>query len=437
MPRERVKAAAAALAARRPARRGRFAGRSLAPVLLALAGACQGAREMPAPATPAERWRADLACAVDALRRLHPDPHERASRAELDRRVLALDAAIPELGEDEVRAELARILALAGDSHTRSTALDALQDPLYPIAFQSFAGELHVAAVRAGHEALFGAKLLALEGNSSERALERVGSLIGHENEVLLRRAGGSLLNAPRILVQSGLLDVPGPCTYTLLARDGSVREARLDPEPADSAGWLWIAPQDFAPPTARSRPGEPYWWTFLAEHAAVYLRYDECRDAPERPFESVAREILARIDAGGVRKLVVDLRANSGGDSAVLAALVRGLRARPAIDRSGALFVLIGPATYSSGMLNAHQLREQTAAILVGEPTSQKPNAFGEIRTVELPWSRVRLSVSTKRFRLLDHDPGSLEPDVQVETTFDDVWRGRDPVLDWVLGEP
>ena len=57
---------------------------------------------------------------------------------------------------------------------------------------------------------------------------------------------------------------------------------------------------------------------------------------------------------------------------------------------------LLIGRATFSSAQMNAQQFRDRTKAILVGEPTGQKPNHFGEIKnfisggtiTTASPWA-------------------------------------------------
>ena len=75
------------------------------------------------------------------------------------------------------------------------------------------------------------------------------------------------------------------------------------------------------------------------------------------------------------------------------------------------------------------------TKAILVGEPTSQKPNAFGEIRYLTLPSSGIRVSYSTKYFETSKTDQPSMLPDLLVETLSSDYLTGKDPVLEAVLG--
>lgn len=133
----------------------------------------------------------------------------------------------------------------------------------------------------------------------------------------------------------------------------------------------------------------------------------------------------------------MIDLRRNGGGDSALLGPLIDGIRQRPAINRRGRLFVLIGRATYSSAQLNAHEFRKRTQAILVGEPTGQRPNAYGEVRTFRLPHSGMEVQYSTKYFRTDDADPPSMMPDIEVALSYEDYAAGRDAVMEVVLARP
>ena len=59
------------------------------------------------------------------------------------------------------------------------------------------------------------------------------------------------------------------------------------------------------------------------------------------------------------------------------------------------------------------------------------KPNHFGEVRVFNLPNTDLKVSYSTKYFKLLENiDPDALYPDITVETEFEDFLNGRDTVL-------
>jgi hypothetical protein len=84
---------------------------------------------------------------------------------------------------------------------------------------------------------------------------------------------------------------------------------------------------------------------------------------------------------------------------------------------------------------MHAVVLKEQLGATLVGEPTGQKPNAYGEIRWLVLPNSRIAVRYSTKYWRTASDDPPSLEPDVFVSATSSDYFDMRDPALEAAFG--
>ncbi|MCA9285651.1 MAG: hypothetical protein KDA22_10570, partial [Phycisphaerales bacterium] len=151
------------------------------------------------------------------------------------------------------------------------------------------------------------------------------------------------------------------------------------------------------------------------------------------------ASDVLARLDQGDLDRVVIDLRFNGGGNSALLAPLVEGLAARERWGTPGATMVLIGHGTFSSAQLNAVELKRRVNALLVGQPTGQRPNAYGEIRQFTLPNSGLTLGHSTKRFVTDPEDRPSTMPDVPVAVTISDWREGRDPVLaaaiDWHPG--
>ncbi|MBZ5580224.1 MAG: hypothetical protein LAP40_26995 [Acidobacteriia bacterium] len=79
-------------------------------------------------------------------------------------------------------------------------------------------------------------------------------------------------------------------------------------------------------------------------------------------------------------------------------------------------------------------ELKDRARAKLVGEPTAEKPNSFGEQRFFDLPNSRLRVIYSTRYYRFAKNaDPPDWEPDQRVDLTAADFLAGRDPVLGWI----
>ena len=95
---------------------------------------------------------------------------------------------------------------------------------------------------------------------------------------------------------------------------------------------------------------------------------------------------------------------------------------------------MLIGRRTFSSAILNALDMKKQTAALFAGEPTGGKPNHYGEVQSFKLPRSGLAVTYSVKYFKVIDGDPDSLVPDIRVPLNFAEFRAGKDPVLERVL---
>ncbi|HPR33252.1 MAG TPA: hypothetical protein PLK12_14225, partial [Prolixibacteraceae bacterium] len=78
--------------------------------------------------------------------------------------------------------------------------------------------------------------------------------------------------------------------------------------------------------------------------------------------------------------------------------------------------------------------LKEKTKTILIGSPTGGKPNHYGEIKSFQLNKLDLKVYYSTYYFKNVEGDPASLEPDVFIPISSEDMNALRDPCLDYVL---
>jgi hypothetical protein len=83
---------------------------------------------------------------------------------------------------------------------------------------------------------------------------------------------------------------------------------------------------------------------------------------------------------------------------------------------------------------MNAIALKQQVPAQLIGEATGGKPNHVGEVRQISLPAVGLVVNHSTRRFRMMQGDPLTLDPDVAVPIRGADFFQRRDPVLERIL---
>lgn len=412
--------------------------------LLCIAVACfglAGCRSPTPPSVPAAtregRWRQDIQYFATNLKCLHKDPFRFASEAAFDNGVAALDAAVDRLEDHELIVGLARLAAHIGDLHT-AIRLDGRADfHWHPVVYRCFADGTFVVAVAPGFEDLLGSRLLAIEDRPLDEVWAAVATVVSHENDATLNVYVPRYLRCGEVLHALGLTSDRQKARLTLAGPDGMVRTVVLEARtPEAMPTWVELhAYRAVEPPWYLRNREQYYWYVYIAEHRTLYCAYNACRAMKSRPFLAFASEVLRFLDRHPVEKFVLDLRNNGGGNSALAWPLLLGLEWRPKINRRGHLFCLIGNRTMSSGALNALDLKRRSRVLLVGEPTGQKPNSFGELRTFSLPNSGLVVSYSTKFFRVYkDQDPASYMPDLVVTTTFADYAAGRDPVLEAVL---
>lgn len=379
--------------------------------LVALA-ACS--KPAPPPAPVDNPWRDDLRVLVDTLAAHHANPFfhtpEAAWRAEAAR----LDAQLPQLDAAHATVALVRLVAMLGDSHTRLF----LPAGSYPIAYLWFEDGIFIGGAAA--QDLIGQRVTALDGQPIDVAIAKLAPLAAVENDASLRDQIPALLADPTALAGSDLRP-------TLTLGDG--RTLALEPGlPAR------LTPPKTLPLHLQGPTQLHYWNKYVAADRLLYLQYNVCLDDKRAgPFAAFAASTLAFVDQHPVDRFVLDLRSNEGGNSRILAPLIEGLAARPAIH----VFVLIGRSTFSSAMLNAIEAKQTLHATLVGTPTGGNPNGYGEVKQFVLPHSHLTGQYSTKLFHSDTYPGTSVPPDIAVHVTSADWFGGRDPAMDAVLAAP
>ncbi|ACL70247.1 peptidase S41 [Halothermothrix orenii] len=145
--------------------------------------------------------------------------------------------------------------------------------------------------------------------------------------------------------------------------------------------------------------------------------------------FKKTTAEIINILKEKDIKKLVIDLRHNGGGSSPQGSRFARQLKN---LNLDTDIYVVIGNRTFSAATINAIHFKEYTKATLIGEPTSGKPNHYGEVKTFKLPNTGMLVHYSTKYITLIDNaDPDSIYPDIYCYVKFSDFVNGVDTILE------
>lgn len=380
-------------------------------------------------------WRADLKQLTDDLPKLHKNLFFKSKEADFKKAAAALDANIPKWTDEQVLVEFSKLVASAGDAHTAlqiNTARPEIR--YYPFQFAQFTDGMFVIAAAANKEVI-GSKISKIDGTPVDKVMEMVATVFPHENDATISSWGPSYMGMVEVLSGLGIVKDVTKAKFTFTGPDGKNIEIEAAPATPETlkqfASWLDIkkSPRPF-----RSKKQGAYWTDLIPGTKILYIQYNQCADFGDMPMAKFAAKIGEFFDQLAIEKVVVDLRFNGGGNSEVARPLIDIIKNNKKLNAKGNLFVLIGRRTFSSAMINAHQFRAETAATLVGEPTSQKPNSYGEVRSFILKNSGLKIFYSTKLFKFIETDDPSLMPDVTIEFSSADFADGKDPVLDAVV---
>jgi hypothetical protein len=377
-----------------------------------------------------EKWREDLKFLAVELPKRHKNLFFKITREQFDREIAKISEAVPKLTDSEIKLALWRLAAVIGDAHTR---VQYSKEKTYPIILYQFPDGVFAAATTEESKAVLGAKLVKIGKIEVERAKEAVRSIIPVENESWFKQQFPNYLTDPEILYLLKILPDRNEGDFTFRDRKGKQLSIKLRPV-AVKDQVKWIRPFDSpagALPLYLRNPELFYWYEYLADSKTLYLNYRRCANMESQPFKVFAEKLLKFMDENRVERLVIDLRQNGGGNSTIFDPFILALSKRADLNRTGRLFALVGRGTFSSAYLNALRLKKETRAILVGEPTGQRPNAYGEVRTMNLPQSKLLVLYSTKFFKTMNDDPPSLTPDVLIGRSSWDYVYGRDPALE------
>jgi hypothetical protein len=387
---------------------------------LVFAAACGKAREEPPDRVAA--WRDDLRVLADELPKRHKNAFFHTDEATWRRRVADLDGKLASLDDAHVVVELNRLVAAIGDAHTMLSSPG--QHGHYRLALIWFEDGIFVGGADDGWA--IGRRVVAIDHHPIADAIAAMTPLVPHENDPWLHARLPQFLVDAELLAGLGLTRADH-ATFGLADDAGQVRELELAP----ASGNVSVAPPRELPLHLQG-PKTLYWNKYVPQQRMIYLQYNGCADDPKvGPFEEFAETTLAFADQNPVDRIVIDLRSNTGGNSRVLEPLVEGLAKRPRV----AVFAIIGMHTFSSAMLNAMQLKSQLHATLVGGPSGGKPTSYGEVKSFELPHSKLGIQYSTNLFESPEFRGDSVEPDVLVHVNSTDWFSGRDPAIDAILG--
>jgi hypothetical protein len=402
----------------------------------------------------AAAWAHDLRFLVGEVRRKSHHTIRPVTIAEFEASASALAARAVDLSDHQMLVELMTLVATLGDGHARVEPSDGDWSfvPTLPVMLSLFEEGLFVIAAAPEHRDLVGAQVIAFDGQRLADAAERVRPTISRDNEQGVRAMLPYRLREVAVLHALGIAASPDRVTLTLAPGPGAaVRDVEIVADDTWPTGMLkGVRPCPPAWEYLPRRSGRPlarylrwaantFWFEELPERQAVYFQLNAVQDAPDESLAALAERLGDVVAQEHVRRLVVDLRWNGGGNTFLVMPLLHRLLGLGKLGRPGGLFVLVGRRTFSAAQNLASLLDRHAQPIFVGEPTGSSPNFVGESVPFTLPYSGTRVMVSDLFWQNgwpMDHRTW-IAPHLYVPPTFAALRDNVDPALDAILDLP
>lgn len=394
-----------------------------------------------------EGWRRDIGVVRDQFLTVDRSFSD-AERAEAQARLARLEADLPQLTDQQIVAQFARVAATSHNAHTRAYLLrNRGWWRRYPIRLWPFADGWRVIAVQPGYEPLLGVRLTRIGGKPIADAQRAVRPLFAG-NDAWARYMATYSLTSPDALLGVGFvstdtvrfegrgahgdiaLDVhPAP----FVRRDGPEENWWfLSPAHPVTAGWRHVLDASRLP-TFLAAPAENYLLRRCGANV-LYVQFFRAQNGDQETLAHFGQRLLAEIEAHPPRKLVIDLRFNTGGDLMLARPFFEALARTPIAQRRDALFAISGINTFSAGITPLAQLRQDAKVTIVGEGPGDELDFWSEGGNVPLPYSGILMHFADQMhtYSRVDYHlpPELLSLNLDVDRVTSDratSWRWRD----------
>ncbi|MCX2719192.1 hypothetical protein [Lentiprolixibacter aurantiacus] len=361
--------------------------------------------------------------------------------AEDDFKVLfdELISSINTFSDEQIVVGIMKIMGRLGNGHNfiipTSPEIGALKK--LPVQFYQFNDGMFIVDANESYEKWIGYQVVTIGNTPIEKALDKTNAVNARDNAMQTLWQGPYFLSMPNVLKGLGIIEDENQVILTLKENTGKTEKVTLEPITWNFTGFPRIpALKKGSQPLYLSKMDNIFWYESLLEDQAIYIQFNSVQNKNDLSLKDFTLEIKDQIDQRKPQFLIVDLRHNSGGNGAIRNHMLKLLVQFEAANPEGKIFVLMGRRTYSAAQNLLTEISMHTNAILVGEPSSSKPNTIGEAGWFQLPYSGLLGIISTQYHKSSEAEDfrNWIAPHIPVGLSSRDYFSGNDKALDIIM---
>jgi len=389
-----------------------------------------------------EGWKTDIRFFKKRMEQTHFNLFANITKEEWNNMTESLIDNVDGLHDSQIITELYKMTSKAGDGHT--TIFPPLKGRIamtvLPLTFWLFEDGLYITSASPEYKNLAGKKVIKIGNKPVPEVLEKMKDVVSRDNDFWLKRTSMKFLCYTDVLYGLGISKKNDEAEITF--DDGQNITVKGIPFTND---FLHLKIEAPGYSVSRDTSKTPlylkdiynlYWFQYIPEQKMVYMQYNAVQEKKDEPLQDFVNKVFDFVNKNDADYFVLDIRFNNGGNSFLNKILVHGIIKCDKINQKGKFFTIIGRNTFSAAMNLTGDIERETNVIFAGEPTGSKPNFVGETNIISLPYSRLRVSCSSRYWQnyLSDDYRKWIAPQLGVKYFYDDYKNGIDPAMNEII---
>lgn len=332
--------------------------------------------------------------------------------------------------------ELTKIVASLRDGHAGVYRDDY---PFYPLNMYWLDDGLYLTSTTEAYKTALNMRLFKIADKTFDEMQKLLDPYISYDSPSWKKHTFWYYATDAELLKYIGVAESAQECKYTFINDDGKTVEITVKSLSRYNSKIGWVSDPEYErmmkenPPLCYSKKGT-YFFSPMDDRETMYIYYGKCIEDPKYPFARFMEELKTAWLKGSYKKLVLDMRFNSGGGTALLFPLTDWVKTNEDLRLPGSFYVLIGKRTFSAAVQNVALMYKETIATFVGEPTGQRPNHWGQVVETKLENNNLVFDSSSKFMIVLaNDDQDAIYPDTEILWNHKDFFKGVDIVLETV----
>lgn len=380
------------------------------------------------------KWEEDLNYLQNKLEERHANLYHTVSKDEFRRGIKNLIRLSKSIDNKELIIRISELIAQVGDAHTwlHPGYQKRWEFTRLPLKFNYFEDGLFVTEANNEYKHLIGSKLLSINSIEVNKLKSKISKVGYNENQFTKLISLDRFIVYPEVLKRFGILENTNNVSLKFNT-GGENKKVSIIPTTIEKIKWFKHIDTNKKLPIVYRNNDSIYWTHYDQTKNLLYVQLNSIRENKDHSFQNLSDEIIRKYKVNKPEKLVIDLRRNVGGNSALTFPLIYALMNYEKNIPNSKVFIITGRWTLSASIILCAEIQKFCNPIFVGEPTGAKPNLYGENSyKITLPNSELSISYSSEYFKpfgpFIDHD--WISPDIYIPIKSEHYFNFKQPIL-------